>query len=78
MAKGKEGDKAALRKAYGTATQQLRDNHRDEFNDLYATAAADLGVEWSPRLTAEQKAEAAFDNLLTEYPHLRERVTSAS
>lgn len=78
MAATEKDTKALLRKAYGTATQELRDNHRDEFNDLYAEKAAELGVEWSPRRTPEQKAEDAFDTLLRDYPHLAERVPSTS
>lgn len=70
----KSENKAALRKAYGQATQALRENHRDEFNDLYSKYARGMGVEWSPRLTPEQKAEQAFDNLLSEYPHLADRI----
>ena len=66
--------KEKLRKAYGTATQRLRENHRDEFNTLYSEAAAELGEEWSPRLTDEQKAEAQFADLLTNYPALRDRL----
>ncbi len=62
-----------LGKAYTTATQELRKAHRDEFNDLYQKYAAEAGVEWSPRLTPEQKAEQEFDRLVTEYPHLAER-----
>lgn len=62
-----------LQKAYTSATQQLRDNHRDEFNDLYSKYAEEQGVEWKPRLTPEQKAEAEYDRLLEQYPHLRDR-----
>ena len=69
--------KAALRKAYGTATQHLRDNHRDEFNKLYSAEAAALGVEWSPRQTPEEKAEQAFDTLLRDYPFLRDRLAAS-
>jgi hypothetical protein len=73
-----EARKAALRKAYGTATQDLRENHRDEFNDLYAERAKELGVEWSPRQTPEQRAEQAFDALLADYPHLAERIAKSA
>jgi hypothetical protein len=72
--KDEQDNKAALRKAYGMASQQLRENHRDEFNDLYGKAAAELGVEWSPRKTPEQRAQEQFDALLAEYPSLAERV----
>lgn len=79
-AKQKKEDKSAntvLRKAYTTATQQLREAHRDEFEGLYTAAAKDLGLDRSPRPNAEQKAEAEFDALLAEYPHLRDRVAGA-
>lgn len=68
--------KDALRKAYGQATNTLRDTHRDEFNKLYSEAAAALGVEWSPRPTEEQRAEQQFEELLNQYPHLRERANT--
>ena len=64
----------ALRKAYGTATARLRDEHRDEFNGYYSEAAKELGVEWSPRKSAEEKAAEEMERLLTEYPHLRQRI----
>jgi hypothetical protein len=69
-----EERKSKLRQAYAQATQELREENRDRFNALYSEKAAALGVEWSPRRSPEQKAEDAFDELLTEYPHLRERV----
>jgi 23S rRNA A2030 N6-methylase RlmJ len=69
-----EERKSKLRQAYSQATQELREENRDRFNELYAEKAAELDVEWSPRRTAEQKAEDVFDSLLAEYPHLRERV----
>ena len=77
MAKSKDDtDKGLLRQAYGAATQELREKHREEFNELYSAKASELGVEWSPRKTPEQKAEQAFDTLLRDYPHLAERVPS--
>jgi hypothetical protein len=68
--------KDLLRQAYSKATARLRDEHRTEFNQFYAEAAKDLGVEWSPRLSDEEKAERAFEQLLTDYPHLRERANT--
>jgi hypothetical protein len=62
-----------LQKAYTAATQELREAHRDEFNDLYSKHAADQGVEWKPRLTPEQKAEQEFERLLQDFPHLMDR-----
>lgn len=65
-----------LQKAYTAATQALRDVHREEFNTLYSEHAEKQGVEWSPRLTPEQKAEQEFDKLVKDFPHLLERATA--
>ena len=67
--------KTKLRQAYGQATTALRAAHRTEFDALMAQHAEALGVTWSPRLTAEQKAEQEFDQLILDFPHLRERFT---
>ena len=67
-----------LQKAYTRATQTLREMHRDEFNTLYSDNAREQGVEWSPRLTAEQRAEQEFDALVEAYPHLRDRAVGAN
>lgn len=64
-----------LRKAYGEATAQLREEKRERFDELYAEKAKALGVEYTPRLSPEQKAEQTFEALLEEYPHLREKVS---
>jgi hypothetical protein len=72
-----DNETQALRQAYGAATQQLRENHRDEFEDLYTKAAANLGITRSPRLTAEQRAEQTIEGLFTEHPHLRDRFAGA-
>lgn len=69
--------KELLRRAYGTATQVLRNNHRDEFNEEYSKAAKDLGIEWQPRLTDEEKAEQQFNELLAAYPNLAEKINSS-
>jgi hypothetical protein len=63
-----------LNKAYGVASAALRDGHREEFNKLHQKAAHDLGIEWSPKLTAEERAAQEFDALLATFPHLAERL----
>jgi hypothetical protein len=60
-----------LTKAYGTATNQLRDAHRDEFNQLYAKAAEELGEKWEPKLTEEQKAAQQMREILAKFPNLK-------
>lgn len=73
MSEGKTR-KDPLRATYDMATQRLREAHPEEFTKLRKAAAEELGVEWEPRLTAEQKAEQQFEELLERYPHLRERL----
>ena len=66
-------DKALLRKAYSVASQQLREAHRAEFNDLHAAAAKELNVDWEPRLSPEERAAMQIDALLSEFPELKDR-----
>lgn len=67
-----------LRKAYGNATTRLREAHRDEFDSLYSQEAESLGVEYTPRPSAEQKALQQLQALLDEYPQLRGQVAGTS
>jgi hypothetical protein len=62
-----------LSSAYNRASQALREAHRDEFNTLYREHAATLGVEWSPRLKPEERAEQELLTIFDAFPHLRER-----
>ena len=73
MSEGKTR-KDPLRATYDMATQRLREAHPEEFVKFRKEAAEELGVEWEPRLTPEQRAEQDFDALLEKFPHLRERV----
>jgi hypothetical protein len=61
---------AAIRKAYGTATAELRNAHREEFNDLMAAHAKEAGYEWKPRPSAEDKAREQYEKLIAEFPNL--------
>lgn len=63
-----------IREAYQTATRQLREKYQDEFHKLQQAAAKDKGVDWSPKLNPEQKAEAEARALLDAHPGLRERL----
>lgn len=68
---------AALKASYVTATKQLREKYLDDFNALRVAAAKDLGVEWTPPKTKEQKAEEELAALLEQYPHLREKAAGS-
>jgi hypothetical protein len=67
-----------LRKAYTNAQASLRTIHRDEFDRLYQEEAQKLGVDYTPKPSAEQKAEEQINTLLSEYPHLRERLLAVA
>ena len=66
--------KRLLRKAYSEATQTLREKHRGDFEAAYAEAAQQLGVDWKPRPNAEQRAQQQFEELVTQFPYLLDRV----
>lgn len=63
-----------IRQAYTVATQALREKYPQEFNELRIAAAKDLGIEWEPRPSKEQKAQAELDRLLAENPELLARL----
>ena len=71
---GGKDEATLLRQSYDMATQRLREAHTDEFKKLRQAAAQELGIEWTPRLTPEERAERDFDKLLGEFPHLASRV----
>lgn len=74
-----QGDREKLlSQAYNRASQILRERHRDEFHKLYGEHASDLGVEWTPRLTPEQKAEKELQTIFEAWPELRERYQQAA
>jgi len=69
---------ATIRKAYSAAAKELRERHRDEFNALQQKHAKEMGVEWSPRLTPEDRAAQQMESLFAEFPGLRERMLSGN
>lgn len=66
--------KDALRKAYGQATNDLREKYPEDFATFYSERAKALGQEWHPRLSPEQKAAQEFDRLVAEFPFLADRL----
>lgn len=63
------------RKAYGAATQRLREAHKDEFQNYMKDEASKLGLDWSPRKTAEDRAREELRATLAKYPHLIDEVS---
>lgn len=64
----------AIRRSYTEATNLLREEYKDRFNELRAERAAALGHQWSPPLTGEAKAEDDLRKLIEAHPHLRDKI----
>jgi hypothetical protein len=62
--------KKAKSEAFSEATTTLRENHRDEYNDLVQRAMRKRGVVWAPRLTPAQKAADEAKRLLAQHPEI--------
>lgn len=62
-----------LSKATAAANAALKEKYTDEWNAAMQAAAKELGEEWSPRLTEEQRAKAEYDALVAKYPHLAQQ-----
>jgi hypothetical protein len=60
--------------AYSRASRDLRDAHRDEFNNLYQRWARELGIDWEPRLSKEDAALNQIQKLLAEFPELASKI----
>jgi GrpB-like predicted nucleotidyltransferase (UPF0157 family) len=65
-----EQQKARLR---NEAERTLRHRHREELNGLIKAAFEREGIEYRPRLSEEEKAAKAIEDLLAAHPELRER-----
>lgn len=64
-----------LKQAYRNAMSRLREDNRSEFDTLYSQEAQALGVEYTPRLSPEQKAAQELADLLEKFPALRDQFT---
>lgn len=64
---------ARRRKAYGEATQLLREQHRETFEALYEKRCEVHDVPYQRRLSDEEKAAKQIEELLAAHPGLRER-----
>lgn len=75
--KAKSDRDATLRKAYSLAATELREKYRAEFVELQQKHAKALGIDWTPKPTAEEKAEEEARALLEKFPHLRDTLLGA-
>ena len=67
---------ALLKKGYSNATSRLREENREEFDRLYVEEAKKLGVVYTPKPSAEQKAKQDIEDLLAKFPHLRDQLVN--
>jgi hypothetical protein len=63
------------REAYGAATKRIREDNRSTFNLYMQEEMKARGLEWAPKPTAEEKAEAQLQAILAEHPGLAARIT---
>lgn len=63
-----------VRKSYQVAMNRLRDKYSDEFRQLQSEAAKEMGIDYTPRPTKEEKARVQLLELLRENPSLETEV----
>lgn len=65
---------AALNRAYASATNVIREKYKAEFTEQYVAEAAKLGIDYKPKPSRAEKAEADLLALLEQNPDLQERL----
>lgn len=66
-----------INKADSAAYRALRKAHLQEFNEAKQKAAAELGLDWRPRASAEERARKQINALLSEHPELQAELAAA-
>lgn len=67
----KQDRQSRLGRARNAAILALIEKYQGDFNTLMINEAANEGEKWEPRLSEEQKAEAAVRELLEAHPGLK-------
>lgn len=63
----KAAQEKVVQNAYTKATSTLKQRHKSEWIDLVRRFAAEEGVEWNPRPTAEERAAERVRALVEEF-----------
>ena len=63
-------EKEVIARARAMAARDLRGKYRSEHDGLVKKHAKSMGVDWSPRPTKEERAQAELERLLAENPSL--------
>lgn len=70
-----QDEQALKRAAYNAAEQSLKMQYQSEFRALVQEEAAKRGVTYEFRKTAAEKAAVKLQEILSQFPELREQVT---
>lgn len=57
--------------AYGKAVARLKEKYQEDFRALVKEEMAKVGVEWSPRLSDEEKAARDIEAIYAKFPGLK-------
>lgn len=63
-----------LSKADAAAVRHLRTKYQQEYNEVKAKAAAELGVQWAPKPTKADRDRAELVRILNENPNLNDEL----
>lgn len=61
-------------RAYNKAFKRLREAHKADWETFIGEEYQTEGLEYRPRLTPKQRAQKTIEDLLAEYPELKDEV----
>lgn len=61
-------------RAYNKAFRRLREAHKADWETFISEEYQTEGLEYRPRLTPKQRAQKTIEDLLAEYPELKDEV----
>ncbi len=75
---GSEPKTPAIGQATNAAYKRLKEAHPEEFNQYKAEEARQLGLDWTPRMTDQQRAEKKMREIADQYPDLVQQVVGST
>lgn len=74
----KETEQQMKNRLRNEAEREVLNNHRDEFYKVAERKFTENGLEFTRRLTDEEKAKKKLEDLLAEHPGLRAELAAAA
>ena len=74
----KETEQQMKNRLRNEAEREVLNNHRDEFYKVAERKFKENGLEFTRRLTDEEKAKKKLEDLLAEHPGLRAQLAAAA